>query len=97
MCYKNILIYLIGNKSDLEDKRQVSQEEGRSFAEENNLVFYETSALNGNNIEEIFVQSATELIRKIEAGELSNTNDTGIKVFNYSNNDQNKKKKSGCC
>ena len=97
MCYKNILIYLIGNKSDLEDKRQVSQEEGKKYAEENNLVFYETSALNGNNIEEIFVQSATELIRKLEAGEISNSKDTGIKVFNYSNSDENKKKKSGCC
>jgi len=97
MCYKNILIYLIGNKSDLEDKRQVSYEEGKKFAEENNLVFYETSALNGNNKEEIFIQSATELVNKLEAGELSNTNDTGIKVFNYSNKDLDQKKKKGCC
>ena len=32
MCYKNILIYLIGNKNDLENKRQVSQEEAQKFA-----------------------------------------------------------------
>ena len=50
MCFKNVLIYLIGNKSDLEDKRQVTYEEGKKFADENNLVFFETSALNGNNI-----------------------------------------------
>ena len=97
MCYKNILIYLIGNKSDLEDKRQVSQEEAKKFAEENDLVFYETSALNGNNIEEIFVESATELVNKLEAGELKEDfNDTGIKVFNYNKDDETKKKK-GCC
>ena len=64
ICYKNVLIYLIGNKSDLEDKRQVTTEEGQKFAEENNLNFYETSALNGNNIEDIFIQSATDLVNK---------------------------------
>ena len=51
ICFKSVLIYLIGNKSDLEDKRQVTIEEGKQFADENNLKFYETSALNGNNIE----------------------------------------------
>ena len=40
----------------MEDKRQVSLEEGKKFADENKLLFYETSSLNGNNIEEIFVQ-----------------------------------------
>ena len=98
MCYKNILIYLIGNKSDLEDKRQVTQEEGKQFAEENNLVFFETSALNGNNIEEIFVQSATELVKKLEAGELKDDfNNSGIKVFNYNKETEGTKKKKGCC
>ena len=98
MCYKNILIYLIGNKSDLEEKRQVTQEEGRQFAEENNLVFFETSALNGNNIEEIFVESATELVKKLEAGELKDDfNNSGIKVFNYNKESEGTKKKKGCC
>ena len=98
MCYKNILIYLIGNKSDLEEKRQVTQEEGRQFAEENNLVFFETSALNGNNIEEIFIESATELVKKLEAGELKDDfNNSGIKVFNYNKESEGTKKKKGCC
>ena len=54
MCYKNILICLIGNKIDLENKREVSYEEGKNFAEENELLFFETSAKEGNNIQEIF-------------------------------------------
>ena len=96
MCYKNILIYLIGNKSDLEEKRQVTYEEGKKFAQDNNLVFYETSALNGNNIEEIFNQSASELVQKLEAGELKDDfNNSGIKVFK--SNEGEKKKKKGCC
>ena len=99
MCYKNILIYLIGNKNDLEDKRQVSKEEGEKFAEENDLVFFETSALTGNNIEEIFVQSATELVKRLESGELkADFNNSGIKVFNYNKDfEKNSKNKKGCC
>ena len=71
MCYKNILICLIGNKIDLENKREVSYEEGQNFAEENDLLFYETSAKEGNNIQEIFLESATFLVEKIEKGEIS--------------------------
>ena len=46
-------IILIGNKSDLEDKRQVKKEEGEEKAKEKEVAFMETSALNCNNIEKI--------------------------------------------
>ena len=36
---KNVTIILIGNKKDLEDRRQVSYEEGEAFAKENGLIF----------------------------------------------------------
>ena len=42
MCYKDILILLIGNKNDLEGRRAVSTEEGKKFAEDNQLLFFET-------------------------------------------------------
>ena len=58
----------------------------------------ETSALNGNNIEEIFYQSAAELVKKLESGELKDDmNNTGIKVVNYNKDADGKKKKKGCC
>lgn len=47
----NIVIMLIGNKSDLEDLRAVPFEEAKQFASENNLFFIETSALDASNIE----------------------------------------------
>ena len=102
MCYKNILIYLIGNKTDLEDKRQVPKESAKKFAEENNLVFYETSALNGSNIEEIFVKSATTLVEKLESGQLQDgLSSSGIKIFKFPNKEteakMTQKKKDGCC
>ena len=100
MCYKDILICLIGNKIDLEDKREVSYEEGKNFAEENNLLFFETSAKDGNNIQEIFLESATLLVDKIENREIKlEESDNGIKINNsYEDEDMVKlKNKKRCC
>ena len=58
---KNIAIILIGNKSDLEDKREVQKEEGIKKSEEYKTAFMETSALNGDNINKAF----EELIEQI--------------------------------
>ena len=50
---------LIGNKSDLEPKRQVSHEEGLSFKQKNNLLYFtETSAKSGDNIDKMFIDVA---------------------------------------
>merc|ERR1712137_671439 len=49
---KDMTIMLIGNKSDLDQKRQVSFEEGEAFAKENGLVFLETSAKTAENVQE---------------------------------------------
>jgi Ras-related protein Rab-2A len=46
---------LIGNKSDLENKRQVSKEEGERFAKDNNLIFLETSAKTSQNVEDVII------------------------------------------
>uniref|UniRef100_C6JSH5 Uncharacterized protein n=1 Tax=Sorghum bicolor TaxID=4558 RepID=C6JSH5_SORBI len=48
---KNIVIMLVGNKSDLEEERAVSSEDAKEFAEKENLFFLETSALQATNVE----------------------------------------------
>ena len=100
MCYKDILICLIGNKTDLEEQRGVSYEEGKNFAEENDLLFFETSAKEGNNIQEIFVQSATNILDKINNGEIKlETSNNGIKI-NSSEDDEESSHKINqrkCC
>ena len=63
---KNILLVLIGNKSDLNDKRQVSIEEGKKVADENNMIFFETSAKDNVNINEVFLKSAQKLLENIK-------------------------------
>jgi len=46
---------LIGNKSDLDARRQISTEEGERFAKEHDLIFMETSAKTAVNVEEAFL------------------------------------------
>ena len=55
----DVKIFLVGNKSDLEENRQVSKEEGQKFYEEHKLnLFLETSAKTGLNVQELFKKVA---------------------------------------
>jgi len=78
---QTIYMVLVGNKSDLEDKRTVTFEEGQELAEKNNMIFYETSAKSGKNVETIFYKSAEEIAKKIEQGYYDLDNEgCGIKM-----------------
>ncbi|KAG5529507.1 hypothetical protein RHGRI_030038 [Rhododendron griersonianum] len=58
---KNIVIILIGNKTDLENLRVVPTEDAKEFAEKEGLFFMETSALEATNVETAFVTVLTEI------------------------------------
>ncbi|XP_055906412.1 ras-related protein Rab-4A [Eupeodes corollae] len=66
----NIVILLVGNKKDLEEARDVTFLEASSFAQENELIFLETSAKTGENVEEAFLKCSKTILAKIETGEL---------------------------
>jgi len=93
-----ITLVLVGNKIDLEDKRQVTYEEGEDFANRNNMQFYETSALNGTNIDKLFNDTVESINRKIEENYYKDK-DCGIE-FNTQNkinlNKEPPKKKRKC-
>ena len=101
MCYKDILICLVGNKTDLEEKRAVQRAEGEKFAEDNGLLFFETSAKNGQNIEEMFNKCTEDIVTKIENGKIVvDAFTSGIKIGKYPSKEieQNLvKNKKGCC
>ena len=101
MCYKDVLIVLIGNKCDLQGKRGVSYDEGEKFANDNNLLFFETSAKDGININEAFTMATTNLVDKIESGQIQlDTANSGIKIGKYPNSGNDSKaeeNKKGCC
>ncbi|URD92925.1 ras-related protein [Musa troglodytarum] len=60
---RNIVIMLIGNKSDLGSLRAVPTEDAKEFAQRENLFFMETSALEATNVEGAFVTVLTEIYR----------------------------------
>jgi Ras-related protein Rab-2A len=72
---------LIGNKCDLEHKRQVSTDEGEAFAKEHGLVFLETSAKTAHNVDDAFVQTAQAIYEKITQGVFDVSNESfGIRL-----------------
>jgi GTPase SAR1 family protein len=88
---------LVGNKLDRMETRSVSTEEGKSFADRENLLFLETSAKDSTNVEEAFSQLITEIIKasaKVGFAELKKPGDqlqvrTGSVVVG--------EEKKGCC
>uniref|UniRef100_A0A1B6BX20 small monomeric GTPase n=1 Tax=Clastoptera arizonana TaxID=38151 RepID=A0A1B6BX20_9HEMI len=66
----NIVILLVGNKKDLEADRDVSFLEASRFAQENDLMYLETSAKSGENVEESFLKCSKTILAKIQSGEL---------------------------
>jgi len=67
---KDIAIILVGNKTDLAN-REVTFLEASRYAQENDLMFLETSALSGEGVEEIFLKCARTILSKINSGLLS--------------------------
>lgn len=63
----NIILILVGTKSDLKSSRQVTQEEGKLMAEElGGVGFFETSAKSGENMDAV-VLSMVQAVRKAAA------------------------------
>ncbi|KAF1329339.1 Rab6 family gtpase, partial [Globisporangium splendens] len=58
---QDVVIMLVGNKTDISERRQVSIEEGSDKAKEENVMFIETSAKAGYNIKALFRKLATVL------------------------------------
>eukprot|EP00088_Acartia_fossae_P046739 TRINITY_DN5054_c1_g1_i1.p1 TRINITY_DN5054_c1_g1~~TRINITY_DN5054_c1_g1_i1.p1 ORF type:complete len:219 (+),score=33.24 TRINITY_DN5054_c1_g1_i1:22-678(+) len=65
-----IVIVLVGNKKDLDEEREVTFMEASRFAQENGIMFLETSAKTGESIEEAFLKCSKNILSKIESGEL---------------------------
>jgi Ras-related protein Rab-6A len=67
-----VIIVLVGNKTDLNDKREVTTAQGEEEAKKNNLMFIETSAKVGHNVKNLFRRIA-QALPGMEGAENSST------------------------
>eukprot|EP01126_Amoeba_proteus_P019911 TRINITY_DN2037_c0_g1_i10.p1 TRINITY_DN2037_c0_g1~~TRINITY_DN2037_c0_g1_i10.p1 ORF type:complete len:215 (-),score=34.53 TRINITY_DN2037_c0_g1_i10:205-849(-) len=59
--HANVVIALAGNKSDLSHLREVTSQQATDYADENGALYFETSAKNATNVNELFVAIAKKL------------------------------------
>jgi len=62
---ENVNRLLVGNKSDLKDKRKVDTATAKEFADSLGIPFIETSAKNASNVEDAFITMASEIKKKM--------------------------------
>ncbi|KAI3377885.1 hypothetical protein L3Q82_008461 [Scortum barcoo] len=97
----NIVIMLVGNKSDLRHLRAVPTDEARAFAEKNGLSFLETSALDSTNVETAFQTILTEIYRIVSQKQMSERQESDMSPSNNVVNIQvqptENKPKMQCC
>ncbi|TRM59811.1 ras family-domain-containing protein [Schizophyllum amplum] len=98
----NIVIMLVGNKSDLKHLRAVPTDESRAFAAENGLSFIETSALDASNVDSAFETNLTDIYRIVSSRTLESSANpieapSGTTVSVGPSVDSNAKQGSGCC
>ncbi|RSH76991.1 Ras- protein Rab-4B [Apiotrichum porosum] len=66
----HLVLVLVGNKKDKDEDREVEYAEGERFAQENGLLFVETSSLTGENASTPFLLAARSILDAIDAGTL---------------------------
>ena len=90
--FNNPSLVLFGNKADLTEKRQVTSEEAKKYAEDNKLVYFETSAKTKQGIVEGIAYIANQAYKKAEQ-KLKSGKSKNIVI----KKDQITKPKSKCC
>ena len=76
----NISITIVGNKCDEEKKRVIIPEEAANYACENGCLYAETSAVTGQNIDDIFKKIAYTISYQVENGILKKEDPNAIRV-----------------
>lgn len=86
---ESAVIILLGNKADLEDQRVIPTEKAQDFANSNDLEYFETSALNGYNIDDAFL-ALTKMMVERSRPDISQSNEVDLNAANKEGN-------SSCC
>ena len=95
---EDVIFALVGNKIDLEEKRQVSTEEGKNYADQNGFIFHEVSAKTGEGFSELFYKDLFEKIRiKFRPGGQQPSTEVKEIKFNIEQEAKKSETKKGCC
>lgn len=76
---ENVVLILVGNKSDMNDKRVISTEQGQALADELGIPFIEASAKTNDNVEETFFSLARRVKEQMGTTDDKSTS-TGVRV-----------------
>mmetsp|Transcript_985 Transcript_985/g.2264 ORF Transcript_985/g.2264 Transcript_985/m.2264 type:complete len:206 (+) Transcript_985:52-669(+) len=87
---------LVGNKSDLADRRAIPEEDGRKLAESLGMKFLETSAKTADRVEEAFLTMTSEILASLSTGAMAKKAEPGINVT-ATENAVSTRGRSGCC
>ena len=98
----DIKIFLIGNKADLENEREVQINDAKQFQEESGIHYFnEASAKNGLNAQEVFVEAAkllyNEHLRYKSRANKGGDSQADVPVPVKINNNKRDRKQGGCC
>ena len=94
---KNVLKVLIGNKSDLEDKRVVTYNQGKEFADTYGLKFIETSAKKNLNVTEAFETLGRELMAASDDKRINKQKPNKKVTVSNAQDLTPEQQKKGCC
>ena len=91
---KNVYKILVGNKCDMENERKVTVEQGREFADQYGMKFFETSAKNSTNVSDAFIAMTKEVMKT--SGKKAVTEEKPNTVLEPSAG-KDIQKQGGCC
>ena len=93
-----VIFALVGNKKDLEDKREVTVEEGQKVAQENDFIFQEVSAKTGEGFSDLFYKNLFEKIRtKFRPGGQQPSTEVNDIKLNLEDDKKKTQNKRICC
>ena len=95
---EEVIFAVVGNKTDLDDRREVNSNEGENYAKEHDFIFAEVSAKTGDGFSELFYKNLYEkIMTKFRPGGQQPNSEVKDFKFNIEQEAKKNENKKGCC